>query len=141
VLDQHDDVAASLPEAPLLLLDDPATLEALARPGTAIQPTRTASGRSRLTTPAYVILHLRLHRQAQGRGGGPCQPGQLPEAMRAELRLGSGDCMLGVTTVGFDIAGLETFCAPAEMERAWSLFPRLSCSIRRLLRRPSRRTA
>ncbi|MFJ8630152.1 non-ribosomal peptide synthase/polyketide synthase [Streptomyces sp. NPDC093568] len=89
---------------PRLLLDASDTVDALSRPTSGPVLTRPA-----LVNPAYVIYTS----GSTGRPKGVVVP-QAPlvnflVAMRDRFELGAGDRLLAVTTVGFDIAGLELF--------------------------------
>ncbi|MBZ6310035.1 non-ribosomal peptide synthetase, partial [Streptomyces olivaceus] len=92
------------PAVPRLLLDTPETTEALSRPAGDRSLTRPA-----LANPAYVIYTS----GSTGRPKGVVVPqGALVNfltAMRDRFELGAGDRLVAVTTVGFDIAGLELF--------------------------------
>ncbi|MFG3216100.1 amino acid adenylation domain-containing protein, partial [Streptomyces tendae] len=92
------------PAVPRLLLDTPETTEALSRPAGDQPLTRPA-----LANPAYVIYTS----GSTGRPKGVVVPqGALVNfltAMRDRFELGAGDRLVAVTTVGFDIAGLELF--------------------------------
>ncbi|WP_133169272.1 non-ribosomal peptide synthetase, partial [Streptomyces sp. MH60] len=92
------------PAVPRLLLDTPETTEALSRLAGDQPLTRPA-----LANPAYVIYTS----GSTGRPKGVVVPqGALVNfltAMRDRFGLGAGDRLVAVTTVGFDIAGLELF--------------------------------
>ncbi|MCD7440504.1 non-ribosomal peptide synthase/polyketide synthase [Streptomyces lincolnensis] len=101
------ELTSVLPEelaVPRVLLDEPEIVDALSRPAADRTPTRPA-----LANPAYVIYTS----GSTGRPKGVVVP-QAPlvnflVSMRDRFELAAGERLLAVTTVGFDIAGLELF--------------------------------